>query len=76
MPEKYFERGVFLDEHPFVTIRLWRGGVMVRNFGMLKPRGVRSHDGSISIEHEQNPNNAQEAADHWRSITEVVEVNP
>lgn len=76
MQEKYYERGVFIDEGPFVIIRLWRGGVMARNFGLLKPRGVRRHDESIEVEYADHPASAKVAADRWSSIVETVEINP
>ena len=73
---KYFERGVFVDQGPFVTIRLWKGGVMVRNFSLLKPKSVRRHDGSIEVQFPDHPSTAQEAADRWASSVDEIVVNP
>jgi hypothetical protein len=74
--EKYYDRGVFIDQDPFVLIRLWRGGAKVKDFAMLKPKGVRRHDGSIEVQFPHHPKSAKEAAERWASVVKDVEINP
>ena len=73
---KHYDRGVFIDEGKFVTIRLWRKGAMVQNFSTLKPYGVSCHDRTIEVQFPNNPSSAQEAADRWASIVDEVVINP
>ena len=75
-PSKYYERGVFIDQGKFVVIRLWRGGVMVKDFAMMKPYGVRQHDGAVETQFPDNPSSAKEAAERWASVVTDVEINP
>lgn len=73
---KYYERGVFIDQGSFVITRLWRGGILVRDFAALKPQGVRCADGSIEVQFKDNPPTAEDAAKRWGSTVEEVVINP